>query len=78
MVLIGYEKGTKAYRACNNSINKVVVTRDVVFEDARSWNWNSTEPVYPSSDKIFNVVYDHYEHAIIPALKHRIPSKLRS
>ena len=36
MVLVGYEKGTKTYRACNPSTNKVVVTRDVVFEEARS------------------------------------------
>ena len=53
------------YCACNPSTNKVVVTRDVIFEEARSWNWNSTEPVCPSSDDIFNVVYDDYEHADI-------------
>ena len=31
MVLVGYEKGTKAYHACNLSTNKVIVTRDMVF-----------------------------------------------
>ena len=63
MVFVGYEAGTKAYRTCNPSNNKVVVTRDVVFEEARSWNWNSAEPVYPGSDEIFHVVYNDSEHA---------------
>ena len=36
MILVGYEAGSKAYRACNPSTNKVVVTRDVIFEEARS------------------------------------------
>ena len=50
--MVGYEKGSKAYRACNPSTNKVVVTLDVVFEEAKSWNWNSIEMVYLSSDEI--------------------------
>jgi hypothetical protein len=33
MVMIGYEAGTKAYRVCNPVNKKLVVTRDVLFEE---------------------------------------------
>ncbi|KAK1646352.1 hypothetical protein QYE76_064157 [Lolium multiflorum] len=54
MIMTGYEEGSKAYRLCNPSTNKVVVTCDVVFEEDLSWIWNSTEP-----DEIFTVVYSN-------------------
>ncbi|KAK1611292.1 hypothetical protein QYE76_034965 [Lolium multiflorum] len=53
MIMTGYEEGSKAYRLCNPSTNKVVVTCDVVFEEDLSWIWDSTEPVH---DEIFTVV----------------------
>ena len=33
MVLLGYEEGTKAYRLYNPLEGKVVVSRDVVFDE---------------------------------------------
>jgi transposase InsO family protein len=36
MVMIGYEAGTKAYRAYNPVNKKLVVTRDVLFEEEKS------------------------------------------
>ncbi|RLN27572.1 hypothetical protein C2845_PM05G34840 [Panicum miliaceum] len=39
MVLIGYEPGTKAYRLYNPATDRVHVSRDVVFEEGRAWNW---------------------------------------
>jgi flagellar basal body L-ring protein FlgH len=57
MVMIGYEAGTKAYRAYNPVNKKLVVTRDVLFEEEKSWNWSSAEPVQSISDEIFTVVY---------------------
>jgi transposase InsO family protein len=57
MVMIGYEAGSKAYRAYNPMNKKLVVTRDVVFEEEKSWNWGSAEPVQSISDEIFTVVY---------------------
>jgi hypothetical protein len=38
MVMIGYEAGTKAYRAYNPVNKKLVVTRDVIFDEKKSWN----------------------------------------
>jgi hypothetical protein len=64
MVMIGYEAGTKAYRAYNPVNKKLVVTRDVLFEEEKSWNWSSAEPVESISDEIFTVVYNNdVEHA---------------
>ncbi|KAK1686566.1 hypothetical protein QYE76_047414 [Lolium multiflorum] len=57
MIMIGYEAGSKAYRAYNPINKKLVVTRDVVFEEEKSWNWGSTEPVQSISNEIFTVVY---------------------
>jgi hypothetical protein len=57
MVMIGYEAGTKAYHAYNSVEKKLVVTRDVLFEKEKSWNWSSAEPAEPISDEMFHVVY---------------------
>ncbi|KAK1650444.1 hypothetical protein QYE76_068249 [Lolium multiflorum] len=58
MIMTGYEEDSKAYRLCNPSTNKVIVTCDVVFEEDLSWIWNSMEP-----DETFTVVYSDCEHA---------------
>jgi hypothetical protein len=63
MVMISYKAGTKAYRAYNPVNRKLVVTRDVLFEEEKSWNWNSVELVKPISDEIFTVVYGDDLHA---------------
>ena len=40
MILIGYERGTKAYR-CLDLINfKVTISRDVIFEESQSWDFS--------------------------------------
>jgi hypothetical protein len=57
MVMIDYEAGTKAYRACNLVNKKLDVTCDVLFEEEKSWNWSSTKSVEPISSEIFTVVY---------------------
>jgi hypothetical protein len=64
MVMIGYEAGMKAYRAYNPMNKKLVVTRDVLFEKEKSWNWSSVKPAKTISDEIFNVIYnDDLQHA---------------
>jgi Reverse transcriptase (RNA-dependent DNA polymerase)/Integrase core domain/GAG-pre-integrase domain len=39
MILLGYEKGSKAYRVYNPITKKVHVTRDTVFEENKVWDW---------------------------------------
>lgn len=38
-VMVGYEEGSKAYRIFDPAGNKLMVSRDVVFEEARPWDW---------------------------------------
>ena len=38
MVLLGYEEGTKAYRLYNPRGDKVLVSRDVVFDEKAAWD----------------------------------------
>lgn len=39
MVFIGYEVPSKAYRFFNPAKRKLVVSRDVVFDEGRRWDW---------------------------------------
>lgn len=38
-VFLGYELGTKGYRVYDLMKDKLLVTRDVVFDEKKSWNW---------------------------------------
>ncbi|KAG7538693.1 Zinc finger CCHC-type superfamily [Arabidopsis suecica] len=40
LVHLGTEPGSKAYRLFNPLNHKVVVSRDVVFDESKGWNWN--------------------------------------
>ena len=40
MMLIGYERGTKAYRCLDPMNFKVTITRDVIFEESQSWDFS--------------------------------------
>lgn len=41
-VLIGVSKESKGYRLYNPATEKVVTSRDVVFEEDKGWNWESS------------------------------------
>jgi len=40
LVHLGIEPCSKAYRLFNPENQKVVVSRDAVFDETKSWNWN--------------------------------------
>ncbi|KAK1618802.1 hypothetical protein QYE76_024319 [Lolium multiflorum] len=41
MIFVGYEVGSKCYRVYNPATKKVQVTRDVLFEENRQWDWST-------------------------------------
>jgi transposase InsO family protein len=40
MVFVGYEAGTKGYRVYDPVAKKLHISRDVIFEEGRAWDWN--------------------------------------
>ena len=43
VINLGKESGTKAYRLYDPNSNKIHVSRDVTFEERRSWPWNDNK-----------------------------------
>lgn len=41
LVYFGSEPGSKAYRLFDPSTRKIIVSRDVVFDEKATWAWNS-------------------------------------
>jgi len=41
MIYLGVEEGTKAHRLFNPKTEKIVISRDVIFEEATAWEWNT-------------------------------------
>ena len=39
MLFIGYELGTKAYKYFDPANFKVIISRDVIFEEEEKWTW---------------------------------------
>ena len=57
MIFIGYEQGSKAYRLYDPSKRKLVVSRDVVFEEDRCWDWQEGAATASSKEATFTVHY---------------------
>jgi hypothetical protein len=59
MIFIGYESGSKAYRAYDPITKRVHVTRDMVFYEQAQWDWGSSgDDGKPSAgDDVFTVEY---------------------
>jgi len=64
MVYFGVEEESKAHRMFNPQTNKLVVSRDVVFEESKSWNWKSSNEF--SEDADFTIEkQDHFITQIV-------------
>ena len=46
-MFIGYSEESKAYKLYNPLIKKVVVSKDVVLNEAEAWSWSNEETVKP-------------------------------
>ena len=42
-MFVGYDASSKGYKLYNLNNNKVVVDRDVDFDEEASWNWEARE-----------------------------------
>ena len=49
-VLLGISEESKAYRLYNPVSQKILVSRDVVFEEYKSWNWDKRHEKVPVAD----------------------------
>ncbi|CAA7391866.1 unnamed protein product [Spirodela intermedia] len=59
MIFIGYECGSKAYRAYDPTTRRVHVTRDVVFDENAQWDWYAVgNQVPPELDGAIEVLDD--------------------
>jgi len=67
MVYFGIAEGSKAHRMYNPHTNKIVVSRDVVFEEGVKWSWDAAET------EIFSVECDDEVGHYIP---HPNPSEV--
>lgn len=56
MVNLGKEPGTKAYRLYDPETEKVLVSRDVIFEEKKSWPWSQERNVADAELETFTVV----------------------
>lgn len=54
LVHLGTEPGSKAYRLYDPHTRKIVVSRDIVFYEAKGWDWN-TEGMRQHNDGAFTV-----------------------
>ncbi|OMO54668.1 Zinc finger, CCHC-type [Corchorus capsularis] len=50
-VLVGYSESAKGYRIYNPVTNKVIVSRDVKFDELAAWKWPENEEIQSLNDK---------------------------
>ncbi|KAG8491339.1 hypothetical protein CXB51_014517 [Gossypium anomalum] len=51
-ILVGYNTVKKGYKILDPSTNKVLMSRDVVFDEKSCWNWEKNEPETVSEDLV--------------------------
>ncbi|KAG8472606.1 hypothetical protein CXB51_034394 [Gossypium anomalum] len=53
-ILVGYSLEKKGYRILDPSTNKVFASKDVVFNERASWNWDKNEPEAVSEELVID------------------------
>jgi hypothetical protein len=56
-VFIGYAEGAKAYRILDPAARQVCTACDVVFDEARGWDWTETTGAPPAADFTVEYIY---------------------
>lgn len=81
MVYIGKEPGTKAHRLYNPNTDRLHVSRDVVFEEGKGWDWQKPKVQGNSEFGTFIVMdtqVDTHEHDDIEISSPSTPSPMAS
>jgi len=71
LVHLGTEPGSKAYRLLDPVNRKIVVSRDVVFDEEKGWDWNHNEPKQDGS------LVSHLENSGIMVYKKKTTNMVR-
>lgn len=64
VIHLGKEPGTKAYRLFNPETKRICISRDVVFEERKSWNWSEMEVSHSMQTGNFSVFTEHPDESI--------------
>lgn len=52
-IFVGYSNESKGYHLYNPKTNKIVISRDVIFDESTTWNWESDSNQGP---KLFEII----------------------
>ncbi|KAF8646560.1 hypothetical protein HU200_065782 [Digitaria exilis] len=78
-VFIGYEQGSKAWRFYDPITHRAMVSRDAVFEEQASWDWDAgnasdTPTDYTEFVIEYPAAVDAPEHGVVPAHRDVMPA----
>ena len=72
IVLIGYDENLKRYKLFNPSTSRLVVSRDVEFDENVSWDWSTNDEgsydFFPYFEDEETTILKVQEEATLPAL----------
>jgi hypothetical protein len=57
-IFVGYDTGSKAYRCYDPIDQRIIITRNVVFNEARQWSWENTDNELAADAEPFTVEYE--------------------
>ena len=69
MIFIGYESGSKAYRFYDPNAERVVISRDAVFDEAGAWKWKD-DGAEASDTGTFTIEYTEVYIPVVPTTEH--------
>jgi hypothetical protein len=57
VIFVGYEIGSKAYRFYNPNTERIIISRDAVFDEAGEWKWNEDDAADAVQPEPFVIEY---------------------
>lgn len=64
LIHLGTESGSKAYRLLDPQTKKVVVSRDVVFDETKGWNWTQDDSTQDGEGSFKVMIEDFGDHEL--------------